>query len=289
MECLSLGACARTAPPSARLIDFPGWRAIVRPSMFPGILAATTSRRRILLAGFGLVCSSVVAACTGGGRSASSQSPSAASTTTASAVTAPTPSCIVTPAETEGPYFVDEKLNRADIRVDPSDGSVRPGVPLQLRLSLASVASSCTALQGAQVDVWHCDALGLYSDVSAEQSVGKRFLRGYQTTDANGVVNFTTIYPGWYSGRAVHVHFKIRTFSGSQKTLEFTSQLFFDDSISDAVYTQSPYSTRGARDTRNAADIVYTSNNNSGAGLLADLTRIATGYQASFAIGLRLG
>jgi len=257
--------------------------------MFPGILAATTSRRRILLAGFGLVCSAVVAACTGGGRSGSTQSPSAASTTTASAVPVPTPSCIVTPAETEGPYFVDEKLNRADIRVDPSDGSVRPGVPLQLTLSVASVASSCTALQGAQVDVWHCDALGLYSDVSAEQSVGKRFLRGYQTTDANGVVNFTTIYPGWYSGRAVHVHFKIRTFSGSQKTLEFTSQLFFDDAISDAVYTQAPYSTRGARDTRNAADMVYTSNNNSGAGLLAGVTRIATGYQASFAIGLRLG
>ena len=256
--------------------------------MFPGILAATTSRRRILLAGFGLVCSAVVAACTGGGRSASSQSPSASSPTTASGVPVPTPSCIVTPAETEGPYFVDEKLNRADIRVDPSDGSVRPGVPLQLRLSVASVASSCTALQGAQVDVWHCDALGLYSDVSAEQSVGKRFLRGYQTTDANGVVNFTTIYPGWYSGRAVHVHFKIRTFSGSQKTLEFTSQLFFDDAISDAVYTQAPYSTRGARDTRNAADMVYTSNNNSGAGLLAGVTRIATGYQASFAIGLRL-
>ncbi len=86
----------------------------------------------------------------------------------------------------------------------------------------------------------------------------------------------------------MHVHFKIRTFSGSTKTLEFTSQIFFDDAISDEVYTQSPYNTRGSRDTRNANDMVYTTNGNSGSKLLAKVSRSATGYRASFAVGLNV-
>ncbi len=157
---------------------------------------------------------------------------------------------------------------------------------MTLNFTVARYGSPCTALAGAQVDVWHCDALGLYSDVSAENSSGRKFLRGYQLTDGNGRVTFTTIYPGWYRGRAVHIHFKVRTFSGSQKTFEFTSQIFFDDAVSDEVYRQAPYSSRGARDTRNAADMVYTSNDNSGSKLLATLTSTSNGYDASFAIGL---
>ena len=251
-------------------------------------LAATLSRRRMLAAGIGLACSGflagLLAAC-GLSRTASNPaSPSA--TTTSSTVPVSTPACVVTPQETEGPYFVDERLNRADIRTDPSDGSTRPGLPLTLNFTVARYGSPCTALAGAQVDVWHCDALGLYSDVSAENSSGRKFLRGYQLTDGNGRVTFTTIYPGWYRGRAVHIHFKVRTFSGSQKTFEFTSQIFFDDAVSDEVYRQAPYSSRGARDTRNAADMVYTSNNNSGSKLLATLTSTSNGYDASFAIGL---
>jgi protocatechuate 3,4-dioxygenase beta subunit len=101
-------------------------------------------------------------------------------------------------------------------------------------------------------------------------------------------VTFSTIYPGWYQGRAVHIHFKVRTFSGAQKTFEFTSQIFFDDAISDEVFKQAPYSSRGARDTRNAVDMVYTSNSNSGAMLLANATQLGGGYQATFGIGLRL-
>ena len=118
--------------------------------------------------------------------------------------------------------------------------------------------------------------------------MGKRYLRGYQTTDSSGTVTFSTIFPGWYHGRAVHIHFKIRTYSGSQKTFEFTSQIFFDDAISDEVYKQSPYSSRGARDTRNATDMVYASNHNSGASLVANVSQSAAGYRATFGIGLRL-
>ena len=101
------------------------------------------------------------------------------------------------------------------------------------------------------MDIWHCDAHGLYSDVSDPRfdTQGKKFLRGYQTTDSNGVAKFITIYPGWYQGRAVHIHFKIR--SGSGPVYEFVSQLFFDDALSDQVYNQAPYDGRGARTPRN--------------------------------------
>src|SRR5437762_9664676 len=254
-------------------------------SHLDGLLAATISRRRMMLAGLGAVYAAAAAAC-GGTQTGSTSTPSPSPSSSPSNV--PVPTCVVTPAETEGPYFVDERLNRADIRIDPSDGSVRPGVPLSLTFNVAAVGTSCTALAGAQVDVWHCDAAGVYSDVSAESSVGKRYLRGYQTTDSSGTVTFSTIFPGWYHGRAVHIHFKIRNYSGSQKTFEFTSQIFFDDAISDEVYKQSPYSSRGARDTRNATDMVYASNHNSGASLVANLSQSAAGYRATFGIGLRL-
>ena len=122
-------------------------------------------------------------------------------------------SCIVRPEMTEGPYFVDERLNRSDIRSDPSDGSVRPGVQLALTFVVSRIDdSSCTPFEGAVVDVWHCDAGGIYSDVqdTGFDTVGEKFLRGYQVTDASGVASFVTIYPGWYQGRTVHVHFKAR-------------------------------------------------------------------------------
>ena len=249
------------------------------------ILKSVMSRRRLLVGTLTVVAGAVVAACTGRSQSALSSSPSAS----ASAIAVATPACVVTPTEPEGPYFVDERLNRSDITVDPTDRAARPGVPLAITFTVARVgAGGCTALSGAQVDVWHCDAAGVYSDVAANNTVGKRFLRGYLVTDSAGVANFTTIYPGWYPGRAVHVHFKIRTFAGGSKTYELTSQLFFDDNVTDAVYRRAPYSSRPGRSTRNQADMVYTSNNNSGALLLAALTPTSAGYAAAFAVGLNL-
>ncbi|HEY8761466.1 MAG TPA: intradiol ring-cleavage dioxygenase [Candidatus Dormibacteraeota bacterium] len=256
-------------------------------------LESAVSRRSLLLGTLSLAAVSFLAACTGGVRSAvsSSASPSAATTATGSPspVVVATPACVVTPAETEGPYFVDERLNRSDIVSDPSDGSRRPGIPLSLTFSVAQVGTGgCTALPNAQVDVWHCDALGVYSDVGAQGSVGKRYLRGYQVTDAVGAATFQTIYPGWYPGRAVHIHFKVRTFSGTSKTFEFASQVFFDDTFTDEVYRQAPYSSHPNRDTRNATDMVYSSNNNSGSMLLVAVAPRGAGYAASFAIGLKL-
>ena len=103
--------------------------------------------------------------------------------------------CVVRPEQTEGPYFIDELLNRSDIRSDPFDGSIRPGAELQLAFNVSNLANSvCMPLAGAIVDLWHCDAAGTYSDVAG--AAGRKFLRGYQVTDANGVAVFTTIYPG---------------------------------------------------------------------------------------------
>jgi protocatechuate 3,4-dioxygenase beta subunit len=206
---------------------------------------------------------------------------SAAATTAAAAASAVTtlPSCIVRPALTEGPYFVDEKLDRTDIRSDPGTGAMRPGAVLTLNFLVSRVSgSACTALSGAMVDVWHCDALGVYSDVDSAR--GQKFLRGFQNTDASGSAKFTTVYPGWYQGRAVHIHFKIRPTSSS----EFTSQLFFDDALSTQVFAQAPYSQKGTQGiTRNASDGIYQQ---SGGKLLLNVTKSGDAYAATFDIGL---
>ncbi len=193
------------------------------------------------------------------------------------------PSCIVRPALTEGPYFVDEKLNRSDIRPDPAKGTVSEGVPLKLTFNVARISgSSCTAFPNAYVDIWHCDALGVYSDVQG--STGTKFLRGYQMTDANGKAEFLTVYPGWYPGRAVHIHFKVRT-DINTRGFDFTSQLFFDDAVSDQVFTLAPYSQKRARDTRNTNDGIYR---DGGSQLVPTLTKDGQGYAGTFAIGLQV-
>jgi protocatechuate 3,4-dioxygenase beta subunit len=153
------------------------------------------------------------------------------------AATTALPSCVVRPAQTEGPFFVDEKLNRRDVRSDPGSGKIETGVPLALSFLVSRVGSGgCAPLSGVTVDIWHTNALGKYSDEASEGTSGQKFLRGFQTTDASGKASFATIYPGWYNGRTVHIHFKLR-----QGQNEFTSQLFFEEALSDKVYAQAPY------------------------------------------------
>ena len=164
-----------------------------------------------------------------------------------------------TPSMTEGPYFVDEKLNRYDIRVDPSTGLAVAGLPMYLGVTVSRIDGGViTPLSNAYVDIWHADASGTYSDEAANNSVGKKYLRGYQVTDAHGTARFLTVYPGWYTGRAVHIHAKVRLYSGSQATYTHNTQLFFDDAVSDTIYRLSPYSQRGTRSTRNSNDNIYS-------------------------------
>lgn len=244
------------------------------------------SRRQVLSL---LGGTALIAACT----PATLSAPTATAATTASAAATASaavvlPFCVVRPALTEGPYFVDEKLNRSDIRSDPSTNAVKPGVPLGLTFLVSKVSgTSCAALANATVDVWHCDALGAYSDATDPtfgSTKGTKFLRGYQTTDANGKAAFTTIWPGWYRGRAVHIHFKIRATAANGQVSDFTSQLFFDETLNDQIFAQSPYAQKGVSGRlRNTGDGIFQQ---SGGKLTIAPTKSGDGYAATFDIGL---
>lgn len=199
------------------------------------------------------------------------------------------PACVVRPEQTEGPFFVDRMLDRSDIRADPTTGKLSEGVLLALSFAVSRVGNGiCEPLEGAQVDVWQCDAMGLYSGVQDRRSStqGQAFLRGHQRTDAAGMARFTTIYPGWYQGRAVHIHFKIRTDPGAPRGSEFISQLYFDDALTDRVHQLDPYAGRGQRDLRNAADGIFR---RGGEQLMLSLAEHSEGgYAAAFEVGLQL-
>jgi uncharacterized protein (TIGR03437 family) len=211
---------------------------------------------------------------------------------------ATTVTCVAaTPTVTEGPYWVDEKLFRSDIRTDPATGIARTGTPLTLTIALQNLSGgSCVPLAGAYVDIWHCDAQGIYSDESSYNpgggtgtvvTTGQKFLRGYQITDANGQVTFTTIYPGWYMGRTIHIHFRVRTYSGSSVLGNFVSQIFFDETVNTSVLAQSAYSRTTSRDTINSNDMVYQGANKER--MLATVSGDNTsGYAATITVGLTI-
>lgn len=171
---------------------------------------------------------------------------------------------IASPALTEGPFFVDEKLKRANLLTETKRPSVVQGVPLDFTLTLYHLSQGKFApLAGATVDVWHADALGVYSDEDAPMNhantAGQKWLRGYQTSDKNGLVRFQTIFPGWYPGRTTHIHFKVRqrVAGKANQTKEFTSQLFFDDTLADSLFAKAPYRVRDAGQSRNASDNIF--------------------------------
>jgi protocatechuate 3,4-dioxygenase beta subunit len=198
------------------------------------------------------------------------------------------PGCVVRPEQTQGPYFVDERLNRSDIRVDPTDGVLTPGAPLDLTIVVSRLAGNgCAPLPGVLVDVWHCDHLGVYSDVEDPgfNTIGKKFLRGYQATDSEGNARFTTIYPGWYAGRTVHVHFKIRSAPTARPGFAFTSQVYFDDALTDLVQAQEPYAVKGVRTVRNEQDGIYR---RGGSQLVLALTPNKAGYAGTFQVALQI-
>ena len=199
-----------------------------------------------------------------------------------------------TPQQIEGPYFVDGMPNRSDITSDTSNGSVEQGVPLRLVIHVYGVDDgSCVPLQGAKLDIWHANSQGIYSAVKDMGTAENNFLRGYQVTDDNGTVQYTTIYPGWYEGRAIHIHDKVRIFDESEKILEWTSQLYLNNSINEQVHEKTPYSNHGPPQTTNEEDMIYTEasadgliQSNSGEQLMVNLTKQKDSYLGTFNIVL---
>jgi protocatechuate 3,4-dioxygenase beta subunit len=185
--------------------------------------------------------------------------------------------CVLTPEMTEGPYYLPLDLVRGDI----TEG--KPGLPLRLRVAVADLSSGCAPLANVAVDIWHCDAQGFYSGVSGNPGVGASaeagagseagtFLRGIQLAGDDGMAEFTTIYPGWYSGRTVHIHMKVHA-GGTSDVLDMptpvgepgsyegghvahTGQIYFEDAVSDEVYeTVEAYAGRdNGRRVRNDQD-----------------------------------
>jgi protocatechuate 3,4-dioxygenase beta subunit len=180
--------------------------------------------------------------------------------------------CVLTPEQTEGPYYIANEALRRNI----TDG--RPGTPLLLRAFVVN-ASTCKPIKGAAVDIWHADAGGVYSGFGQGAS-NRTFMRGIQRTNAKGLALFRTVYPGWYQGRTVHIHVKVHL-GGN---VLHTGQLYFPDTVTDAVYRKAPYTSRPSRDVRNAADSIYR---NGGKRSQVKVTKNSAGaYVASIVMGV---
>ncbi|HEY5712103.1 MAG TPA: intradiol ring-cleavage dioxygenase [Allosphingosinicella sp.] len=181
--------------------------------------------------------------------------------------------CPVTPRQTQGPFYFDPRLVRQDL----AEG--KPGVPLVLRLQIVE-AGACAPVPRARVDLWHCDASGVYSGYDSERSNGQRWLRGTQFADADGVVAFRTLYPGWYEGRAPHIHVKAMLPDGR----ELVSQLYFPDALSDQLYAEGVYAGRAGRRLRNREDGIFRELD--GQAPIAEIARVAQGLAGAIVIAL---
>lgn len=202
-----------------------------------------------------------------------------------------TPDCVLTPAQEEGPFYVDLARVRRDIVED------RPGVPLALAITVVD-ANTCEPIRDAAVDIWHCDALGTYSGEPSEGSEGETYLRGIQLTDANGLAEFATVYPGQYPGRTTHIHLKVHTggrrsdgtYSGGH--VAHTGQLFTTDQDDAKVFALAPYDRNPAEITPRDADFIFREQGGSSAALALapagnDLAR--DGFAARVTLGVETG
>ena len=182
-------------------------------------------------------------------------------------------SCVLTPEVTEGPYWVANRLTRRDIR----EG--RPGLPLELVFTVQN-AKSCRLIAAADVEVWHCDAAGVYSGVQGDTG---HYLRGHQKTSAQGVARFLTVWPGWYRGRTPHIHLKVHV-GGS---VVHTGQVFFDERTTALVYRIAPYRSHGQPDTSHAQDMIFAEAGKKRAQLaLTKRTQGRKGYRGAITLGV---
>jgi protocatechuate 3,4-dioxygenase beta subunit len=262
---------AESAPDDVRLMNRRSAMLVVGGAGLTALLAACGSSK------------SASSATTATGNVTTTAPTTSATTAATAAVTSMATSAVLAPEMTEGPYYLDLNLVRADVTED------REGAPLALNFAVVDTSTSAP-VNGAAIDIWHCDANGLYSGfVSASASANSggstsddgTFLRGTQLTDASGKAAFATIYPGWYQGRTVHIHVKVHV---SGKVIH-VGQLFFDDTFTDIVYgANAPYSSRSTRSTRNVDDNIF-----SGGGAQSTLlvAKSGSGYAATMTMGVK--
>lgn len=200
--------------------------------------------------------------------------------------------CIaLTPEQTEGPYYIDDLLLRDDITED------RPGVPLELTVFVIDIPT-CQHIPDAAVDIWHCDALGDYSGFGNQSKPGDTFMRGVQLTDQGGAATINTVYPGWYVGRATHIHIKVHTGGSADDgtyiggATQHTGQLYFDDEMTDQIAMLEPYAQRlDIRRTRNQEDGILNRAGINDASLFVQLTPLdeddlAKGFKGTALVGI---
>jgi protocatechuate 3,4-dioxygenase beta subunit len=279
-----------------------------------GPMNRRTALTALGVAGVGLATAAAVKAATGSHAGAGPRRPATAAPASGGTALA----CVLTPEETAGPYYLDYGLVRRDI----TDGY--PGVPLTLSVTVVD-AATCAPVTGAALDVWHCNALGEYSGYTsmgiggAGGGTGSRatprppatpapggghvsrtdhltFLRGVQFTDHRGVGEFQTLYPGWYKGRAVHIHVKVRiggqltrraTYAGGH--VAHTGQLYFPEQSTEEVARLDPYRINHVTRVRNQNDAYFTAGDDSGLLTLRPLgedSTLAHGLLAAIVVGV---
>ncbi|MCX5409260.1 intradiol ring-cleavage dioxygenase [Streptomyces sp. NBC_00335] len=258
------------------------------------------NRRRVLMLGGAAVgaAGAALVGCGSSGETTAAPS-SSASASSSGAVSSGTGQCVLMSNVTEGPYYLDGALVRKDI------GEGKKGVPLTVRLTVQDTTESCAPVAGAAVEIWHCDAWGYYSGwttanpggkapAESEDTSGaddKTYLRGYQIAGEDGVVEFTTIFPGWYTPRVTHIHLKVHTggaaADGSYEggKVNYTGQLFFDDKYGEAVYALSPYAQHSGTPTKLADDMVYGGGGASD-GLMTVTGDTTQGYVGTLTLGI---
>jgi protocatechuate 3,4-dioxygenase beta subunit len=207
------------------------------------------------------------------GCGAASASPTSPSTTTAT-TTGTNAACAVTPTETAGPYPSLNDFFRSDIR----DG--KSGTILTLTIRVVNVNSSCAPVSNANVEIWHVDAAGTYSQYGTQTT--QTYLRGIQTTNERGDVVFTTIYPGWYQGRATHIHAEVTIGGRSVKV----TQMAFPETVNNAVHATGVYASRGTNPMSNASDGIFA--DSLAAELVTPTGDPTGGYSVTFQIGIGL-
>ena len=236
-----------------------------------------TLGRREALSAFGLAA--LASAC---GDSSPTSATSTTATSTPSSTATGSAGCVVAADETAGPYsdITGMANNPAFFRRDIREG--KPGTPLTLALTIVNVRNNCNALANANVEIWQCDATGFYSEYAQPgyNGTGQTYLRGLQTSDASGRVTFVTVYPGWYMGRATHIHVKVYVSGQAVKT----TQIAFPEDITAEVYASGVYTAKGQSPTRNASDMVFADGTSTEMASVAGSP--AAGYTATLTIGV---